>query len=106
MPHLTELAGAIREINQANGWNLVVNDDWERDKYKIPAVLALIHSEASEALEAYRKNDRENFAEEMADVIIRVLDCVGGLDIDMDAEIDKKLARNRLRGYRHGNKTV
>lgn len=71
-----------------------------------PRILALIHSEASEALEAFRKDDRENFAEELADVLIRVLDCGGGLGIDLDATVAAKLEKNRSRGYKHGGKRV
>lgn len=102
---LAELAAEINEINRANGWNVCTPDDAE-NVYKLGTVLALIHSEVSEALEAVRKGDRENFAEELADVLIRVLDCAGGLGIDLDAEVRAKLEKNRLRGYRHGGKAV
>ncbi|KKK83645.1 hypothetical protein LCGC14_2791300, partial [marine sediment metagenome] len=81
----------------ANQWELC---------YKVPAILALIHSEVSEALEAFRKNDAENFLEEMADVLIRVLDCAGGLTDDFDTIVRAKLETNRQRGYRHGGKRV
>jgi NTP pyrophosphatase (non-canonical NTP hydrolase) len=60
----------------------------------------------SEALEAFRKDDLANFSEEMADIIMRALDCCGGLNIDIEAEITKKLEKNKARGYRHGNKRV
>ncbi len=73
---------------------------------KIPAVIALIHSEASEALEAFNHEDEHNFAEEMADVVIRVLDCTAGLGIDLGAAILAKLEKNRTRGFRHGGKAV
>lgn len=74
--------------------------------YKIPTIIALIQSEASEALEAFRKRDRANFEEELADVLIRVLDCSHGLGIDMDAAVRAKLQTNRHRGHRHGGKVV
>ena len=74
--------------------------------YKIPAVLALIGSEVSEALEGFRNRDRANFEEELADVVIRVLDLAAGLGVDMDEQVKRKLAANRLRGFRHGNKVV
>ncbi len=102
---LKELAQEVRAINAENGWNLTDAADWE-DDYKIPAILALIHSEVSEALEAFRKNDRENFAEELADVLIRVLDCMPGLGIDADAVVQAKLEVNRTRGHHHGGKRV
>jgi len=79
--------------------------EWE-DTYKIPAIMALIHSEVSEALEAFRTNDHENFMEEMADVVIRVLDCVGCFPDGFDAVVEAKMEKNRKRGYRHGGKRV
>lgn len=102
---LCALGREIIEINTANGWNVLKPEQWS-DTYKVPAVLALIHSEASEALEAFRKNDPMNFAEELADVLIRVLDCAQGLGIDIDAEVGRKLEKNRSRSYRHGGKRV
>lgn len=66
--------------------------------------LALIHSEVSEALEALRKGDMENFAEELADIVIRVADTAGGLDIDLEGEIIKKMEKNKKRGYKHGKR--
>lgn len=99
------LGRKILTINTANGWNVLQPCQWA-DTYKIPAILALIHSEASEALEAFRKNDPINFAEELADVLIRVLDCAEGLGIDMDEEVERKLEKNRQRSYRHGGKRV
>jgi len=95
----------IIEINKANGWEVTTPDDWH-DTYKIPGVLALIHSEVSEALEGFRANDKANFEEELADVIIRVLDCATGLDFDLDKAVNAKLKKNRERGFRHGGKRV
>ncbi|NPU91437.1 MAG: nucleotide pyrophosphohydrolase [Gammaproteobacteria bacterium] len=105
MPELNKLGQEINEINRANGWNVIQPKQWE-DPYKIPALLALITSETSEALEAFRKNDKLNFAEECADQIIRVLDLTAGLGIDIDAEVRRKLEKNKQRGYRHGGKRV
>jgi len=102
---LQELGNEIRKINRANGWNIFARPDWD-DEYHIPAIIALIHSEASEALEAFRNDDTENFKEEMADILIRVLDCVVALDVDFDVTVCLKLAKNRNRGYRHGGKKV
>lgn len=102
---LADLAREVLEINRANGWQPLEPEEWE-GRYKVPAVLALIHSEVSEALEAFRVRDRDNFAEELADVVIRVLDCAGGLGIDLDSAVVAKLAKNRTRGHRHGGKHV
>lgn len=102
---MNELGQEILAINKANGWNVTTPKSWE-ETYKIPAVLALITSEISEALEAFRHDDPVNFAEEMADTIIRVLDCTSGLGIDMDAAVRDKMEKNKTRGFRHGNKRV
>jgi NTP pyrophosphatase (non-canonical NTP hydrolase) len=64
--------------------------------------LMLIVSELGEALEALRNDDRENFAEELADVAIRLGDLCGGLNIDLETEIKKKMEKNKTRGYKHG----
>jgi len=87
----------------------------------IPEKIALIHSEASEALEEYRKNgESENFpygeimangkpvgfASELADIVIRVLDLAGALDINLEGAIAQKMAYNKTRPYRHGGKVV
>ena len=70
----------------------------------IAARLALIHSEVSEALEALRIGDMENFAEELADIVIRVGDTAGGLGIDLESEIKKKMERNKARGHMHNKR--
>lgn len=109
---LNDLATEILEINRANGWNVTIPSDWPASEgrtaavHKICTILALIHTEVAEATEAVRHLDRENFEEELADVLIRVLDCAGGLGINMDEAVRAKLEKNRTRGYRHGGKAV
>lgn len=105
MKLLGMLGDEIIEINRANGWNVMRPELWQ-DENKVPAIIALIHSEASEALEAFRMDDLENFSEELADIIIRVLDLTAGLGVDIDDAVAKKLEKNRSRGYRHGGKRV
>lgn len=84
------------EIAKSKGWH-----DEERET---GTMLALIHSEVSEALEADRKGDAENFAEELADICIRVFDLCGLKEIDLDNEIQKKMEKNKARTYKHGGK--
>lgn len=103
--YLQELAYTIRSINAENGWNVFEADEWI-DPYKVPGIMALIHSEVSEALEAFRRDDKENFKEELADVLIRVLDCAAGITDDFDAVVLEKLEKNRNRAHRHGGKRV
>lgn len=102
---LSAMANEIREVNLANGWAVFQPSEWDLT-YKVPGILALIHSEVSEALEAFRKNDEENFLEELADVLIRVLDCAGGMTNDFDEIVKNKIEKNRGRSHRHGNKRV
>lgn len=66
------------------------------------ARLALIHSEVSEALEALRTGETELEKEELADIVIRVMDYCGGKGIDLEAEILDKMDRNEKRGHKHG----
>ncbi len=102
---LNELGKEIAEINIANGWDAITLADWE-DKHKVPAIIALIHSEASEALEDFREANLDHFGEECADIIIRVLDLTAGLEIDIEKEIMTKLEKNKHRGYKHGGKRI
>lgn len=74
---------------------------WEKPR-EFGTLIALIHSELSEALEAHRKNDMENLEEELADVIIRVADLCGYLGIDLEVAIAAKMAYNKQRPRLHG----
>jgi len=77
---------------------------WHDEPREMGTLLALIHSEVSEALEADRKGDQQNFAEELADVCIRVFDLCGSKDIDLEGAISRKMERNKTRSYKHGGK--
>lgn len=110
--HINELGREAHEINEGNGWETFHTNSWPIDHSDGDRVrflcthIALVHSEASEALEAVRKRDRENFDEELADVVIRVASIAHGLGTDLDAVIAAKLAKNRTRGLHHGGKAV
>ena len=68
----------------------------------ISQFLMLIVSEVAEAQEGLRHDDMDNFREELADVAIRLADLAGGLDIDLETEIKKKMEVNKNRPYKHG----
>jgi len=95
----------IHENAVAHGW-------WDGESRNIGESIALIHSEASEALEAKRKGDPEstkipghsNFAEELSDIVIRVLDLAEGEGIDLYKTLNAKHEYNKNRPYRHGKK--
>lgn len=93
---LNVLAKEAYMIAKSKGWH-----DEERET---GTVLALIHSEVSEALEADRKGDSDGFAEEIADVMIRCLDLCGAKGIDIDTVLSRKMEYNKTRSYKHGGK--
>lgn len=97
-------------------YQCAVEHGWHEEKRNIGEVLALIHSEVSEALEEwrsgvdrttilYRENGKpEGFWIEMADVVIRVLDFAEAEGIDLETYIRIKHEYNKTRPYRHGGK--
>jgi NTP pyrophosphatase (non-canonical NTP hydrolase) len=112
---LEEMAMEVCEVNKDNGW-------FEEDR-RFAEDMALLHSEVSEALEAYRSNGLddmtniwdsdgtapqkpEGVGSELADILIRLLDTCHRYDIDLEAEYTRKIAFNRTRGYRHGGKRL
>ena len=74
---------------------------WDKER-NMGEALMLIVTELAEAMEAHRKQDHENFKEEIADTFIRLLDLCGGLKLDMEEEIAKKSEKNKQRPYKHG----
>lgn len=93
-------------INQlcSEAFAIAKSKGWHDEPRETGTVLALIHSEVSEALEADRKGDQENFEEELADVCIRIFDLCGSRGIDLEASIQKKMEKNKGRSYKHGGK--
>lgn len=64
--------------------------------------LMLVVTEVSEAAEAVRHNDRENFIEEIADTYIRLMDITAAMGVDVEIAIKNKMAANHLRPIKHG----
>lgn len=87
------------------------NEKWWRDletgkpiKRNVGELIALMHSELSEALEADRKGlmddklpHRNGVEVELADAVIRILDAAGGLGLDIGGALIEKLAYNHQR---------
>jgi|SRR5690554_806715 len=81
---------------------------------EILAKIALIHAEASEAVEAVRRGEPviwrdesgkpEGLAIELADIVIRVMDLCGGLGIELEEAIAEKIEFNATRPERHGGR--
>jgi len=93
----------LNEMQQIIHKNAIDHGWYERER-PIPEMLCLVHSEVSEALEAYRVSDMGLFAEELADVAIRLFDMSQYLNINLNDQIIKKHNKNVDRPYRHGGK--
>lgn len=91
----------------------------------VPEKLMLTVTELSEAMEVYRhiqfteeatprpinwpQKDAaengayiENFEEELADTVIRIMDLATACGLDLEAAIEKKMAKNEGRPHMHG----
>lgn len=126
---INELSKQIHENNKQKGFY--------EDEKNIGEMLALIHSEVSEALEADRKNryhpenftddvpkittingwerpadfyddfetyTKDTFEDELADIMIRVMDLAAFKGIDLEEHIKAKMRYNSMREYKHGKK--
>lgn len=97
MSTIKGLIALSHKIAKEKGWWLDKRNDGE--------LIALMHSELSEALEAMRNHHaKEAIAEELADCCIRIFDFCGARGIDLQKAIKEKIKKNALRPYRHGNK--
>lgn len=68
------------------------------EEIDVPEKIALIHSEVSDALEAYRHKKiqgRDSLEEELGDVVQRVLHLAGALNLNIEDSILEKLDYNR-----------
>lgn len=106
-PTLDKWAEVIHDNAKGHGW-------WDEER-SFGDIIALCHSELSEALEAFRngealvwdnKGKPDGIAIEMADCLIRILDWFGNQGIDVEDVIAIKHEYNKTRPYKHGGKRI
>jgi NTP pyrophosphatase (non-canonical NTP hydrolase) len=103
---INALAKHVHEMAISKGWY-----DGSTDR-NIAELIALMHSELSEALEAARHGNpasdkipqHSGVEEEFADCIIRILDAAERFKMNVGAALVAKIEYNATRPARHGGK--
>lgn len=104
---INEIAKEIHENARLHGW-------WD-DERAFGEIIALCHSELSEALEAYREGQPPEWdnhgkpdgtAVEMIDCVIRIFDYLAKEGIDIERIMLEKHEYNKTRPYKHGGKRI
>ena len=106
--HMHAVNGLVAHIHQQNvdagWWTDLETGESLVGKRNVGELIALCHSELSEALEAHRKDlmddklpHRKGIEVELADTVIRICDMAGGLGLDLGGAIVEKLEYNRRR---------
>ena len=111
---LTQTNGSAEVINKlvAQAHSTAVSKGWWESPAEIGTLLALVHSEISEALEAERKGNPPDdkvpefsgSVVEMADAIIRIFDICAHKGYPLGEALIAKMQYNEGRSYRHGGK--
>jgi len=93
---MPEVQKMVHDIARSRGW-------WDNGERNFGELIALCHSELSEALEAKRNGEPwERIEEELADVCIRILDMAEYYKLNIYEAIMHKSQINSKRPYKHG----
>jgi NTP pyrophosphatase (non-canonical NTP hydrolase) len=91
---LNQKMAEVRELTDAKGFGSGEERIWE--------MLALIHSEISEATDKYKKGgSHQAVGEELIDTIIRILHLCSALGVDPETLYQQKMAANWKRPYKY-----
>lgn len=101
----------INSLTKKAHQNAVAHGWWEEER-SFGEIIALMHSELSEALEYDRKGNGQSdhipeftgVEEELADVVIRIFDYCGRKNLRLGEAVIAKMKFNESRPYKHGKK--
>jgi len=108
--HLNKLIEQAFKNNSDKGFWDDQPDEGENNRDYVNTKLLLMVSEIVEAMEALRKDNPpsakippiDSFAEEIADLAIRMFDFCGWAEIDLEYIIQMKMNYNEQRENKHG----